>query len=189
MENISTRWRSPGTSGVKTRDSEFAPFPGGTSHRRPGLWASGPGLGEVQTAPAGQQLAAPVRAPEPALPSAAARTPRARPDASLLAPPAQAAAPAGHRMRPAALRPQTRSGFRSPPSRHGRVLGSTPSPARLPRRFAQNIPSICPLPGILLLGPGPARLKSFPPDPLLGRSSRNSGLACHGSYQLLSSPT
>lgn len=107
---------------------------------------------------------------------------------SLLAPPAQAAAPAGHRTRPAALRPQTRSGFRSPPSRQGRVLGSTPSPARLPRRFAQNIPSICPLPGILL-GPGPARLKSFPPDPLLGRSSRNSGLACHGSYQLLSSPT
>ncbi|MXQ88895.1 hypothetical protein E5288_WYG012278 [Bos mutus] len=40
-------------------------------------------------------------------------------EALLLAPPAQAAAPASHGTHPAALHPQTPSGFRSPPSRQG----------------------------------------------------------------------
>ncbi|XP_070313751.1 nascent polypeptide-associated complex subunit alpha, muscle-specific form-like [Odocoileus virginianus] len=48
-----------------------------------------------------------------------ARTPRAWSEASLLAPPTQAAAPAGHRTHPAALHPRTPSGFWSPPSRQG----------------------------------------------------------------------
>ena len=75
----------------------------------------------MQTESAGQQLAAPVPALEfePALPSAAARTPRAWSEASLLAPPTQAAAPAGHRTHPAELHPQTPSGFWSPPRRQG----------------------------------------------------------------------
>lgn len=79
------------------------------------------------------------------------------------------------------------SGFRRP-SRRGWVLGSTPSPVRLPCRFTQDVPWICPLPGIFLLGLGTAR-KSSRPDPLSGRSSSNSGLTCHGSDQLLSPPT
>lgn len=81
----------------------------------------------MQTEPAGQQLAAPVRALEfePGMPSAAARTPQAWSEALLLAPPAQAAAPASHGTHPAALHPQTPSGFRSPPSRQGPY----PSPA------------------------------------------------------------
>lgn len=78
--------------------------------------------------------------------------------------------------------------LREPAEPPGSVLGSTPSRPRLPSLFTQNVPSICPLPGIFLLGAGPARLKSSAPDPLLGRSSRNPGLACHGLDQLLSSP-
>ncbi|KAI5142093.1 Peroxisomal 2,4-Dienoyl-Coa Reductase [Manis pentadactyla] len=38
-------------------------------------------------------------------------------------------------------------------------------------------------------GPGAARVGSSAPDPLWETSSSNSGLACHGSEQLLSLPT
>lgn len=86
----------------------------------------GPG-GEVQAAPTAQQLAAPVQAPEfePAVPSAAARTPQAGRDASLLAPPAQAAAPAGHphpARRSVPADPQVASGAR----RAAKVRSSDP---------------------------------------------------------------
>lgn len=63
---------------------------------------------------------------------------------------------------------------------------SIPGPAGLPCRFAQNTPSNCPLPGIFLQGPGPALLKSFPPDPLSGISGRNLGLPAMAPINYLS---
>lgn len=178
-----------GDERVRAGDPELPPFPGITSRPRPRAWASGRAARS-----AGSAYGARVRdsnqgaGVESSLPSAAARTTPGD-AAPRCSPPGRAEAPAGGQPEPArpcsARRPGVTPGARGAAT----VLGSTSSPAWLPCRFTQNVPSTRPLPGIFLLRPGPERLESSLPDPLCGRSSRNSGIARHGSDKLLSSPT
>lgn len=184
-----TRWRSPGTRGCGqgTPNSPLSL----ASHRGRGPARGLPGRAARS---AGSAYGSRVRdsnlgaGGESSLPSAAARTTPGD-AAPRYSPPGRAEAPAGGQPEPArpcsARRPGVTPGARGAAT----VLGSTSSPAWLPCGFTQNVPSTCPLPGIFLLRPGPERLESSLPDPLSGRSSRNSGIARHGSDQLLSSPT
>ena len=173
----------PRPSGVRVEDPERPRFAGWT-HGRPAGGLPGSARGWRAGGSAGRRTRSPsCPGRSPASPRDAAARSRA---------PAQAAVPAGlpglpHRPRrprrphrpPRCARGPPRA-FRSPRSRQARSSDPLRALRRCPAASTRNVPSICPLPRILLPGPGPARLRSSAPDPLPGSSSRPSGLACHG---------